>query len=168
MTNSETPSNQIDEEAIDLFDYVSELPQAVQDTLARYSAERDDEDPAVTIENLLNEIEALGYTFDYDLGYTPFGLQKMADDCEAGAAKSDSNPTLVMATFDTPNFDFQVFGRDIAHCDHLLAAAWKMHAKQTGADPAYLEECRDGVWYCEIEAGVALRDGEALQLVNKD
>ena len=165
MNNDKTPSSQVDDEPVDLFDCVSELPAEVQDTLARYSKERDDEDLAVTVENLLNEIEALGYTFDYDLGYTPFNLQKMADNSEsADATETNAEATLVMATFETPNFTFQVFGRDIEHCDKLLATAWHKHAMQYRISEGYLTEYYEDVCYREIKSGLAFRDGEALPL----
>jgi hypothetical protein len=61
----------------DLFKNVESLPQNVQNVIEKY-----DEDWEYTYENCANmqdELEELGYTFDYYLDATPYNLRKMED-----------------------------------------------------------------------------------------
>ncbi|NBX27485.1 MAG: hypothetical protein EBR55_04425 [Chitinophagia bacterium] len=61
----------------DLFNNVKSLPQDVQNVLEKYN-----EDWEYTYENCANmqdELEELGYTFDYYLDATPYNLRKMED-----------------------------------------------------------------------------------------
>jgi len=61
----------------DLFKNVESLPQDVQNVIEKY-----DEDWEYTYENCANmqdELEELGYTFDYYLDATPYNLRKMED-----------------------------------------------------------------------------------------
>jgi hypothetical protein len=74
----------------DLFKNVESLPQNVQNVIEKY-----DEDWEYTYENCANmqdELEELGYTFDYYLDATPYNLRKMEDGgmmAKGGMAKKE-------------------------------------------------------------------------------
>lgn len=61
----------------------------------------------------------------------------------------------------TPNFTFDAFGTSESNVKNLLKKAWKQHAKQTGAAADYID-FKDEVQVQEVEAGLVLRDGNAL------
>jgi len=58
---------------IDLFEISETLPQEVQDILIKWGA--NDDLSYQQIGEFLDEIEALGYTFDYYLDATPYNLR---------------------------------------------------------------------------------------------
>ena len=58
----------------DLFEYYDELPQEVSEILSFYELEEMD---YLTCENLLKELNAIGYTFEYGLSAEPFNLRKI-------------------------------------------------------------------------------------------
>lgn len=68
------------EDTIDLFEQYQTLPQEVQDIIITF---RDDYASYQECERLLAELEPYGYTFDYGLDATPFGLEKISN-CEIG------------------------------------------------------------------------------------
>ena len=57
---------------MDLFEVVITLPQEVQDVLNTFEDETYDE-----CRRLLDELEPLGYTFEYYLDAVPFNLKKL-------------------------------------------------------------------------------------------
>ena len=59
---------------IDLFEDIDALPEDVQAVLRKYSSE---DETYQNSEALLAELEPLGYTFEYGLDATPYGLRKM-------------------------------------------------------------------------------------------
>jgi hypothetical protein len=61
----------------DLFNNVESLPQDVQSVLEKY--QEDWEDTYENCANMQDELEELGYTFDYYLDATPYNLRKMED-----------------------------------------------------------------------------------------
>lgn len=63
------------EEELDLFSCTSTLPKEVQDILEKYSEDWDD--TYENCSNLLSELEALGFTFEYGLDAVPFNLKKI-------------------------------------------------------------------------------------------
>ncbi len=63
-----------DEDEEDLFENQEKLPQEIRDILDRYSEE---EATYETVGNMLNELQPLGYTFDYGLDAEPYGLRKI-------------------------------------------------------------------------------------------
>lgn len=58
----------------DLFEYYEEQPQEVREILSRYELEELD---YIECENLLKELNAVGYTFDYYLQAEPYNLRKI-------------------------------------------------------------------------------------------
>lgn len=62
------------EDKKDLFEYYDELPQEVREILSFYELEEMD---YLTCENLLKELNAVGYTFEYGLSAEPFNLKKI-------------------------------------------------------------------------------------------
>lgn len=60
------------EEEIDLFDTPELIPNEVQEVFEKYGCDLSYED----CNNMLKEVEALGYTFEYYLDATPYNLQK--------------------------------------------------------------------------------------------
>lgn len=58
----------------DLFDCPEKQPQEVKDILQTYECEDLDYS---TCENMLADIENVGYTFEYDLEGQPFNLKKL-------------------------------------------------------------------------------------------
>lgn len=70
----------------------------------------------------------------------------------------------VMAEFETRHFTFRAFGATEDEARKLLARAWAVHAKNTGADPGYLKENEDGVNCTEVKLGVVLCDGSEVEL----
>jgi hypothetical protein len=60
---------------VDLFEQMESLPDEVQSVLGKYS----DGESYLNLENLLNELKPLGYTFEYGLDAVPYGLTKMDD-----------------------------------------------------------------------------------------
>jgi hypothetical protein len=69
---------------------------------------------------------------------------------------------VILAEFETPSFTFHALAGSEAEARKILASAWKVHAKDTGADRNYLEENEDGINFSEIEPGVVLRDGDRI------
>jgi len=61
----------------DLFNNIESLPQDVQSVLEKY--QEDWEDTYENCANMQDELEELGYTFDYYLDATPYNLRKMED-----------------------------------------------------------------------------------------
>lgn len=58
---------------MDLFEKINELPQEVQSILKRYeNAENYDE-----LNNMVDELESIGYTCEFDLNCIAFNLQKL-------------------------------------------------------------------------------------------
>jgi len=58
----------------DLFEFYEEQPQEVKEILSRYESEEQD---YRNCENLLSELETVGYTFEYGLDAQPFNLMKI-------------------------------------------------------------------------------------------
>lgn len=59
---------------IDLFENISELPQHIQDVISKYPT---DSLEYFTAKMFLEELELVGYTFDYQLDGIPFNLRKL-------------------------------------------------------------------------------------------
>ena len=58
---------------MDLFEKYTELPQGVQSILKRYeNAENYDE-----LSNMVNDLELIGYTCEFDLNCIAFNLRKL-------------------------------------------------------------------------------------------
>lgn len=58
---------------MDLFEKINELPQEVQSILKRYeNAEYYNE-----LSNMVNDLELISYTFEFDLNCIAFNLQKL-------------------------------------------------------------------------------------------
>jgi hypothetical protein len=89
----------LEEEDFDLFEDFDNLPQDVQDLFFEYEESDDTYDRN---QEMLNRLEPLGYTFDYGLDATPFGLKKLkkggtltANDISKGTwLKNDSTKVL--------------------------------------------------------------------------
>lgn len=64
-------------EPIDLFESISTLPRDVQDILASHDAREDDE-PYTVCRELLEDLQPLGFTFEYGLDGEPFDLKEMS------------------------------------------------------------------------------------------
>jgi len=60
-------------EEIDLFEHFETLPQEVQDVLLKCGEIESYQQCA----DMLVEVEALGYTFDYGLDHEPYNLRKI-------------------------------------------------------------------------------------------
>jgi len=58
----------------DLFENYESLPEEVQEVLSKYALE---DETYENMENMLAELQPLGYTFEYGLDATPYGLKKM-------------------------------------------------------------------------------------------
>lgn len=65
-----------------------------------------------------------------------------------------------LATFETPSWNFQAIGNSKDHCRTLLYQAWNIHCKQTGADPKYILEFDNDIFFIELGDGFVYRDGE--------
>lgn len=65
-------------EEIDLFEHYKTLPQEVQNILAKYD---DGDNTYENCQNLVNDLETVGYTCNYDLSAMPYGLRKLVLDC---------------------------------------------------------------------------------------
>lgn len=65
-------------EEIDLFEYYELIPPHVKKILDKYNEGLEDGDYK-TLEKAKNELESIGYTFDYDLGGGAFNLRKMEE-----------------------------------------------------------------------------------------
>lgn len=63
-----------DEEGVDLFEDYDDQPQEVQDILEKYDFEDADYQ---TLKKLKIELNAIGYTFDYDMDGSPYDLRKI-------------------------------------------------------------------------------------------
>lgn len=59
---------------MDLFEQHQTLPQEVQEVLEKYSNEENDYN---TCEELIKDLNNIGYTCDYGLDGVPFDLQKI-------------------------------------------------------------------------------------------
>lgn len=69
---------------------------------------------------------------------------------------------LVMGTFETPSYTFKAVGSSKQDCRNLLYQAWNKHCRQSGADPAYILEFDDDIYFLELKQGVVYRDNEAF------
>jgi hypothetical protein len=63
-----------DEEGVDLFEDYEDQPEEVRNILAKYEAEEND---YAVLDEMLAELEEIGYTFEYDLGGEPYDLRKI-------------------------------------------------------------------------------------------
>lgn len=63
-----------DEEGVDLFEDYDDQPQEVQDILEKYDFEDADYQ---TLKKLKKELNAVGYTFEYDMDGSPYDLRKI-------------------------------------------------------------------------------------------
>ena len=61
---------------MDLFEQYEKLPQNVLDVLSRYEEE---DFTYESCEALKNDLEAIGYTCDYGLDATPYGLRELTE-----------------------------------------------------------------------------------------
>lgn len=61
-------------EGIDLFDDIESLPNEIQAILSKYS---DAEATYINCENLIKELNEVGYTCEYYLDAIPFNLRKL-------------------------------------------------------------------------------------------
>ena len=66
------------DEEIDLFEHYELIPPHVKKVLDKYNEGLEDGDYK-TLEKAKNELESIGYTFDYDLGGGAFNLRKMEE-----------------------------------------------------------------------------------------
>jgi len=69
---------------------------------------------------------------------------------------------MIIAFFETPNFEFMAAGETVEQADEKLAEAWAKHANQYGSPAGYLEEYKEDVRYLEVSPGQAFRDKELL------
>ena len=67
---------------------------------------------------------------------------------------------LVFANLDTRHFTFTAFAKTKHEAERLMAQAWKIHAKATGAEN--WNEFSGGVQYFSVALGEAYRDGDRL------
>jgi hypothetical protein len=63
-----------DEKGVDLFEDYEDQPEEVRNILAKYEAEEND---YAVLDEMLAELEEIGYTFEYDLGGEPYDLRKI-------------------------------------------------------------------------------------------
>jgi hypothetical protein len=61
----------------DLFNHIESLPQEVQDVILTF-----EDETYAECRRLQNELEVLGYTFDWYLTAQPYNLRKMETICE--------------------------------------------------------------------------------------
>lgn len=98
-------------ETDDLFEKYDELPEEVQAILNSYQ----DQDNTYTVcEQLLKELEKVGYTFDYDLTAEPYDLRKIDS-----PAKPDEKPIEVNGykiQYSSSWEDYQVSHPEIGAC----------------------------------------------------
>ena len=64
---------------IDLFDRIDLAPPEIQQIVDRYSDINDGDLQYQECEDMLKEVEAHGYTFEYGLDAIPYGLKKISD-----------------------------------------------------------------------------------------
>ncbi|OLF82047.1 hypothetical protein AWH63_10940 [Marinobacter sp. C18] len=75
----------------DLFQSIETLPEPVQEVIERYSAQHDEVD-YLLCKAFLEELEPLGYTFDYGLDGVPVDLREIPDVSEQPATEVDAFP----------------------------------------------------------------------------
>lgn len=63
-----------DEEGVDLFEDYEDQPEEVRNILAKYDMEEND---YAVLDEMLAELETIGYTFEYDLSGEPYDLRKI-------------------------------------------------------------------------------------------
>jgi hypothetical protein len=63
------------------------------------------------------------------------------------------------ATFNTPRWSFEAYGSTPPQALLALQIGWDEHARQTEADPNYLNEYRDDISVTTVEVGGCYRDG---------
>jgi hypothetical protein len=69
---------------------------------------------------------------------------------------------VIRASFDTPRFSFEAFAASKEEALKLLTLAWAEHAESYMADPNYLEEYIDDVYFTTIRKGLVLRDNDPI------
>ncbi len=70
---------------VDLFEDSENIPPNIQAIMSKYELEDND---YIVLEGMKQEMEAEGYTFEYDLGATPYNLRKMAKGGEIVISKN--------------------------------------------------------------------------------
>jgi hypothetical protein len=73
----------------------------------------------------------------------------------------DQIAALYLLEVETSHFSFRACGRTEAEARAAMAAGWKKHAEQTGADPDYLEPQAEGT-VLVLRPGACYRDGKEL------
>ena len=71
---------------------------------------------------------------------------------------------MILCEMNTRSFDFRVIGRTKRECLDALKKAWKVHARNTEADPKYITENLDGISYTEMEFGQVFRDHSLVKV----
>ena len=70
---------------------------------------------------------------------------------------------VYLATFETPNFTFQVIGATDHQARQALFLDWPAHVKSTGADRDYLKENMDSIVVTRMLPSVTYCDGLSLR-----
>lgn len=68
---------------------------------------------------------------------------------------------LVIIEVETSHFSFKGCGRTEAEARAALAAGWKKHVEQSGADPDHIDPQEEGN-VLVLRPGASYRDGEEL------
>jgi hypothetical protein len=71
---------------------------------------------------------------------------------------------MILCEMETRSFSFRTIGRTERECLAALKKAWKVHARNSGADPKYLNENLDSVCYLSMELGQVFRDGGLVKM----
>lgn len=77
------------------------------------------------------------------------GLQEFAIDAERASP-------LILAVFETPNFEFSVVSKSKSNALMALKEKWKVHAQRTGAELDYIDEYEDDIAYHDIVFDTAI------------
>jgi hypothetical protein len=67
---------------------------------------------------------------------------------------------VILASFETPNFDFVALVEREEDAEAVMEAAWQEHARQYNCDPGYFQEYKEDMCISEIAPGHVLRDRE--------
>ncbi len=136
----------------DLLEHLEEVPEEVKAILGKYEHAEDYPE----LGELVAELNAVGFTCDYDLGGTVFGLRALPQTAEGSSMSSDTIASLAEAAvnemgdiFFDPDASFGEFSipRNIASnaCSDAIVKALQQAGVSIAGDVRRLAESQAGV-----------------------
>jgi hypothetical protein len=141
---------EMDDEGVDLFEDYEDQPEEVSEILSKYELEDNDYD---ILEQLLGELEEVGYTFEYGLDGEPYDLRKIGQRGKSEFyAKGGTIKLLDQYDIDKGNYEYRAYKGAIG------SFAWRNDDNKYNEGILFPLDDFDKDFYSHIQ----LKDGEAL------